>query len=124
MLVGHLMQARACMRAQVLDMREAALGGSHPEVAACLNNLAVLLKSVGRHAEAEQLYARAIAIKERSMGPTHPQARTLGFPSNPSFHLCQGAPNNWFRSLPNCQQIDNGSALNCAGAHPPADTPI
>ena len=61
----------------MLDMREAALGGAHPEVAACLNNLAVLLKSVGRHAEAEQLYARCIAIKERSMGPTHPQACAL-----------------------------------------------
>ena len=118
------MPACACMCAQVLDMREAALGGSHPEVAACLNNLAVLLKSVGRHAEAEQLYVRTIAIKERSMGPTHPQARTLGFPSNPLVHLCQGALNNWFRSLPICQQIVSGSALNCAGAHPPPDTPI
>lgn len=54
-------------------MREAALGRSHPEVAACLNNLAVLLKTLGRYGEAEQLYGLSIAIKERCMGPTHPQ---------------------------------------------------
>ena len=62
--------------AQVLDVRERVLGPDHPEVAACANNLAVLLRSLGRHGEAEALYARSIAIKERAMGPTHPQART------------------------------------------------
>ena len=60
-------------RAQVLEMREAALGGAHPEVAACLNNLAVLLKGAGRHAEAQGMYERCIAIKQQAMGPTHPQ---------------------------------------------------
>ena len=54
-------------------MREAALGRQHPEVAACLNNLAVLLKAMGRHAEAQGMYERCIAIKEQAMGPTHPQ---------------------------------------------------
>ena len=58
---------------QVLEMREAALGRQHPEVAACLNNLAVLLKTMGRHAEAQGMYERCIAIKEQAMGPTHPQ---------------------------------------------------
>lgn len=62
---------------QVLELREQALGASHPEVAACLNNLAVLLKSKGMYGEAEELYMRCIAIKERSMGPTHPQVPTL-----------------------------------------------
>lgn len=62
-----------CIRGQVLDMMEAALGANHPEVAACVNNLAVLLKTVGRHEEAQHLYERSIAIKERCMGPTHPQ---------------------------------------------------
>ena len=56
-------------------MREAALGRAHPEVAACLNNLAVLLKGAGRHAEALAMYERCIAIKQQAMVPTHPQAR-------------------------------------------------
>ena len=60
---------------QVLEMREAALGRQHPEVAACLNNLAVLLKTMGRHAEAQGMYERCITIKEQAMGPTHPQVR-------------------------------------------------
>lgn len=36
------------MAAQVLEMRERALGPEHPEVAAALNNLAVLLRSVDK----------------------------------------------------------------------------
>ena len=56
-------------------MREAALGRAHPEVASCLNNLAVLLKGMGRHAEAQGMYERCIAIKQQAMGPTHPQVR-------------------------------------------------
>ena len=56
-------------------MRGAALGGAHPEVAACLNNLAVLLKGMGRYDEAQAMYERCIAIKQQAMGPTHPQAR-------------------------------------------------
>ena len=63
--------------AQVLDIRERVLGVNHPEVAACANNLAVLLRALERHGEAEALYVRSIAIKERAMGPTHPQAWTL-----------------------------------------------
>jgi hypothetical protein len=46
-------------------------------VAACLNNLAVLLKAMGRHAEAQAMYERCIAIKEQAMGPTHPQVSIL-----------------------------------------------
>lgn len=71
---------------QVLDMREAALGANHPEVAACVNNLAVLLKTVGRHEEAQHLYERSIAIKERSMGPTHPQVHPQVHPDHPFIH--------------------------------------
>lgn len=59
---------------QVLEVRERTVGPGHPEVAACLNNLAVLLKGVGKRAEAEALYRRSIAIKEQALGPTHPQA--------------------------------------------------
>jgi hypothetical protein len=45
-------------------------------VAATLNNLAVLLHVQGRRSEAEPLYLRALAIRERVLGPGHPS--TLG----------------------------------------------
>ena len=53
--------------AQVLDIRERVLGPNHPEVAACANNLAVLLRSQGRHGEAEALY---VAL-DRHQGARH-----------------------------------------------------
>ena len=58
---------------QVLDIREKSLHPNHAEVAASLNNLAVLLKTMGNFDEAEQLYHRSIAIKERALGQNHPQ---------------------------------------------------
>ena len=54
-------------------MRERSLGPHHMEVAASLNNLAVLLKTVGANEEAEALYTRSIRIKEAVLGPNHPQ---------------------------------------------------
>lgn len=57
-------------------MREQELGPDHLEVAASLNNLAVLLKTINCNEEAETLFARSISIKEMSLGPNHPQAPT------------------------------------------------
>ena len=59
--------------AQVLEMRERTLGPEHAEVAGSLNNLAVLLKGMGRYEEAQALYARSIRIKEKALGTAHPQ---------------------------------------------------
>lgn len=58
---------------QVLAMRELELGPDHLEVAASLNNLAVLLKTMNCNEEAESLFARSISIKEHTLGPNHPQ---------------------------------------------------
>ena len=58
---------------QVLAMREQELGPEHLEVAASLNNLAVLLKTMNCNEEAESLFARSITIKEHALGPNHPQ---------------------------------------------------
>lgn len=58
---------------QVLAMREQELGPEHLEVAASLNNLAVLLKTINCNEEAETLFARSIRIKESNLGPNHPQ---------------------------------------------------
>ncbi len=48
------------------------LGPDHPTVATSLNNLAELLKTIGRYAEAEPLCRRALAIDEKAQGPNHP----------------------------------------------------
>lgn len=62
---------------QVLDIREKELGPDHVDVAASLNNIAVLLKTSGQFEEAEEMYNRSIAIKENALGPNHPQVLIL-----------------------------------------------
>ena len=57
-------------------MREKSLGLEHLEVAASLNNLAVLLKLTGALEEAGTLYKRSIKIKESLLGIHHPQAES------------------------------------------------
>jgi tetratricopeptide (TPR) repeat protein len=57
---------------RALEIEEKALGPDHPDVAAALNNLALLYKAQGRHADAEPLYKRALAIDEKTLGPDHP----------------------------------------------------
>jgi CHAT domain-containing protein/Tfp pilus assembly protein PilF len=62
--------------AEVLTIREKALGPEHPRVAASLNNLADLYWAQGRYAEAEPLYKRSLAIQEKALGPDHPDVAT------------------------------------------------
>ena len=45
----------------------------HPEIGSRLNNFAELYRSMGRYAEAEPLYQRALSIAEQQLGPDHPQ---------------------------------------------------
>ena len=50
-----------------------------PTTATILNDLASLYAAQGRHAEAEPLFRRALAIREKVLGPDHPYvATTLG----------------------------------------------
>ncbi len=51
-------------------------GPEHPDVAASLNNLAVLYRDQGKYTEAEPLYQRALAIWEKALGPEHPNVAT------------------------------------------------
>ena len=56
-----------------------ALGLGHPDVAASLNNLAILYHTQGDYAEAEPLYRRSLAIQEKALGSEHPDvAKVLG----------------------------------------------
>jgi CHAT domain-containing protein/Tfp pilus assembly protein PilF len=59
---------------RVLEIREKILGPEHRDVAAALNDLAILYDSKGDHAKAEPLYLRSLAIAEKTLGPEHPDA--------------------------------------------------
>jgi tetratricopeptide (TPR) repeat protein len=48
-----------------LAVAEKALGHDHPKVAAVLNNLAEVFRKQGRYEDAEPLYKRSLAIKEK-----------------------------------------------------------
>jgi hypothetical protein len=47
-------------------------GPDHPNVASTANLLAGICGRDGRHSEAEALYRRALAIREKVFGPDHP----------------------------------------------------
>ncbi len=57
-------------RALAIDKHS--FGPDHPNVARCLNNLALLLQDTNRRAKAEPLMRRALAIDQHSFGPDHP----------------------------------------------------
>ena len=61
---------------RALSIDESSYGPDHPQVAGCLNNLALLLSATNRHSEAEPLYRRALSIFESSYGPSHPAVAT------------------------------------------------
>lgn len=53
-------------------------GEEHPEMATVLASLATVRHALGRHGDAEQLWRRALEIRERSLAPNHfVIARTL-----------------------------------------------
>jgi hypothetical protein len=52
------------------------LGPEHPDVGQSLNNLAALFVRQDRHAEAEPLLKRSLAIFEKPLGPEHPRVAT------------------------------------------------
>jgi tetratricopeptide (TPR) repeat protein len=46
-------------------------------VATSLDNLANLYYAQGKYAEAEPLYQRALGIREKALGPEHPNVATV-----------------------------------------------
>jgi tetratricopeptide (TPR) repeat protein len=57
---------------RTLAIVEKVLGPEHSDVAASLNNLAMMYNNQGRYEQAEPLYERALAIVEKALGPEHP----------------------------------------------------
>ncbi len=47
-------------------------GPQDPRLATTLNNLGEVYRAQAKHAEAEPLYMRAMAIIEKALGPEHP----------------------------------------------------
>jgi CHAT domain-containing protein/Tfp pilus assembly protein PilF len=70
--VGKYSQAIPLAQALLADM-EKAHGPDHRDVAASLNNLALLYGDQGRDADAEPLYKRALAIQEKVSGIDSPE---------------------------------------------------
>ena len=54
-----------------LVIKRKVLGSRHPDVAQCLNLLAVLHKSLGHYREAEPLFKEALVINRTALGPDH-----------------------------------------------------
>jgi hypothetical protein len=62
---------------RALAIDEASYGNDHPNVATALNNLASLLQSNNRLAEAEPLSGRAARILLASLGMDHPTTQKV-----------------------------------------------
>jgi len=54
-----------------LQVAEQAVGSNHPSVAMSLNNLSLLHRNQNQCAQAEPLYKRALAIREKGLRPNH-----------------------------------------------------
>jgi CHAT domain-containing protein/tetratricopeptide (TPR) repeat protein len=63
----------ALVEAQKLEAEvKARFGVNHPNYTVTLNNLALVYWEQGRYADAEGLYKRALAIREKALGASHP----------------------------------------------------
>ena len=68
---GRLPEAEAALN-RAIAIGRAVSGEDHPNVAASMGNLAVVLQHESRFAEAESFYKRALAIDEKVFGSNHP----------------------------------------------------
>ena len=64
------------MLREAIAIKEKLLGREHPSLATSLNNLANVLRSMGRTAETEPLYRGSMAIQEKAFGRDHPHVAT------------------------------------------------
>ena len=64
------------LQERALTIIEATYGPDHPDVAAALNNLALILQDLGDPAAARPLLERALTIAETTYGPDHPIVAT------------------------------------------------
>ncbi len=60
------------MYRRALEIYEKSLGTDHPNIAASLNNLALLYYAQGKYTKAEPMYRRALEIYKKSLDRDHP----------------------------------------------------
>jgi hypothetical protein len=60
------------MHHQVLELREKVLGPEHLDTLASMDNLALVLNSLGKYEAAEEMHWRALELRRRVLGPEHP----------------------------------------------------
>ncbi|RPA89592.1 TPR-like protein [Choiromyces venosus 120613-1] len=73
--IGFYGQAATMVR-RALEGREKVLGPDHPDTLTSVNNLASLLRALGRHGESETMSRRALEGREKVLGPDHPDTLT------------------------------------------------
>jgi hypothetical protein len=69
-------------------MRVAAMGPEHPLVARSLHEIAELYQKIGKYEEAETLNKRALSIRMKAHGTSHPDVGTCGPMHHSSTHRC------------------------------------
>ena len=79
--------AEQCVK-QGLELDLKLVGPGHPAVVDSMSNMATLLGLQGKHAEAEDMYLRALVVAEQTHGAQHLEVRAAGLPrrkaSNPA----------------------------------------
>jgi len=88
----------------------------HPDVAQSLNNLAGLYRAQGAYPKAEPLFVRALAIREKALGPMHPLvANTLN--NLARLYQAQGASP---KAEPCCRVPPRSGSCSCAATSLPS----
>jgi len=71
---GHYGDAEKSIKAALKEAER--FGPQDPRLATTLHNLGELYQVQGKYAEAEPLYKRSLAIREKVLGPEHPYVAT------------------------------------------------
>ena len=73
--MGRYADAERMLR-RAVELRRRHLGSGHPDLAASLNNLAVVIRLTRQRAEAARLHGEALDIQRRALGPRHAEVAT------------------------------------------------
>lgn len=57
---------------RALELRRQVFGPEHPETVGAMNDVAIILHTLGRFDEAHKLFAEAVEVKRRTLGPEDP----------------------------------------------------
>ncbi|KAH9205226.1 hypothetical protein DL95DRAFT_397867 [Leptodontidium sp. 2 PMI_412] len=75
MNLGNNEAARGLLE-QVIKIQETTFGKTHPSTLTTMSNLALVLDSQGKYADAETMNRQTLEIKEEVLGKTHPDTLT------------------------------------------------